>query len=311
MARLSDLSPRSWWWAVKRTVHEFQDDELGHWAAALTYYSVLSLFPALVVLVAIVGLVIEPKTLTNALTDIAGELGPKSAVDAFAGPIRQLSENKATSATLLPVGVVAALWSASSYVGAFFSAANKIYEVEEGRSFWKRRPLQLALTLGMVLTLALLLLALVLTGPVARGVGRALGVGDAAVHAWQIAKWPVMALVALGMLAVLYYLAPNARLPRFRWVTPGSLLALAVWALASAGFAFYVANFGSYDKTYGTLGGAATFLVWAWLTNQAVLLGAELNAELERARQIAAGTPGAEEEIQLPPRDPPGRTTAG
>jgi membrane protein len=306
MPRLTQLGPRWWWRALKRTVAEFQDDELGHWAAALTYYSVLSLFPALVVLVAIVGLVIEPKTLTDALTDIAGELGPKSAVDAFAGPIRQLSESKGTSATLLPIGVVAALWSASSYVGAFFSASNKIYEVEEGRSFWKRRPLQLALTLGMVLTLALLLLALVLTGPVARGVGRALGVGDSAVHAWQIAKWPVMALVALGMLAVLYYAAPNARLPRFQWVTPGSLLALAVWALASAGFAFYVANFGSYDKTYGTLGGVATFLVWAWLTNQAVLLGAELNAELERARQMVAGTPGAEEELQLPPRDPPG-----
>jgi membrane protein len=304
MPRLRDLSLRSWWRVVKRTVEEFQEDDLGHWAAALTYYSVLSLFPALVVLVAIVGLVIDPATLTRALTDIIGELGPKSAVDTFAGPIRQLSESKATSATLLPVGVLVALWSAASYVGAFFSAANKIYEVEEGRSFWKRRPLQLALTLGMVMALALLLLALVLTGPVARGVGRALGVGDAAVQAWQIAKWPVMALVALAMLAVLYYLAPNARLPRFRWITPGSLLALAVWTLASAGFAFYVANFGSYDKTYGTLGGVATFLVWAWLTNQAVLLGAELNAELERARQIAAGTPGAEEEIQLPPRDP-------
>jgi membrane protein len=303
MKGISDLRPRSWWSVVKRTVNEFQDDDLGHWAAALTYYLVLSLFPALVVLVAIAGLVIDPKTLTNTLTDVVGELGPKSAVDAFAGPIRQLSENKATSATLLPVGVVVALWSASSYVGAFFSAANKIYEVEEGRSFWKRRPLQLALTLGMVLTLALLLLALVLTGPVARGVGRALGVGDAAVQAWQIAKWPVMAVVALAMLAALYYVAPNARLPRFRWVTPGGLVAVAVWILASAGFAFYVANFGSYDKTYGTLGGVATFLVWAWLTNQAVLLGAELNAELERARQIAAGTPGAEEEIQLPPRD--------
>jgi membrane protein len=306
MTRLRDLSPRSWWRAVKRTVDEFQDDDLGHWAAALTYYSVLSLFPALVVLVAIAGLVIDPRTLTNALTDIIGELGPKSAVDTFAGPIRQLSESKATSATLLPIGVLGALWSASSYIGAFFSASNIIYEVDEGRSFWKRRPLQLAVTLVMVLTVALLLLALVLTGPVARGVGRALGVGDAAVQAWQIAKWPVMALVALTMLAALYYVAPNARLPRFRWITPGSVLAVAVWGLGSAGFAFYVANFGSYDKTYGTLGGVATFLVWAWLTNQAVLLGAELNAELERARQIAAGTPGAEEEIQLPPRDPPG-----
>jgi membrane protein len=299
-------TPYSMWQLIKRTVEEFQDDDLGHWAAALTYYTVLALFPALVVLVSIAGLVIDPKTLTDALTDVVGELGPKSAVDVFQGPIRQISESRSTSAVLLPIGIAAALWTASGYIGAFFSASNKIWEVEEGRSFWKRRPLQLVVTLGMVLTLTLLLLALVLTGPVARGVGDALGVGDEAVQAWQLAKWPVMALVALLMLAVLYYVAPNARLPRFRWVTPGSVLALVVWVIASAGFAFYVANFGSYNKTYGTLAGVATFLVWAWLTNQAVLLGAELNAEVERGRQMAAGTPGAEEEIQLPPRDPPG-----
>jgi len=303
----TDIAPRgarSWWRVVKRTVDEFQDDDLGHWAAALTYYSVLSLFPALVVLVSVVGLVMDPRTLTNALTDVIGQLGPASAVDTFSGPIHQIAGHRTTGAVLLVVGILGALWAASGYVGAFFSASNKIYEVEEGRSFWKRRPLQLAVTLGMVMTLALLLLALVLTGPVARGVGEALGVGHVAVEAWQIAKWPGIALVALLMLAVLYYVAPNARLPRFRWITPGSMLALVVWVIASAAFAFYVANFGSYNKTYGTLGGVATFLIWAWLTNQAVLLGAELNAELERARQIAAGTPGAEEEIQLPPRDP-------
>ena len=300
----TDLSRRSWWNALKRTVQEFQDDNLADWAAALTYYSVLALFPGLIVLVAVVGLVMEPRTLTDALTDVISELGPASAVDTFEGPIRQISESNSTSLVLLVAGTAVALWTASNYVGAFFRASNAIYEVEEGRSFWKRRPLQLGLTLGMVLVLALLLLALVLTGPVARGVGRALGVDDAGVQAWQLAKWSVMAVVALAMLGVLYYAAPNVKLVRPRWVTPGGLVALVVWAIASAGFALYVANFGSYNKTYGTLGGVVTFLVWAWLTNLAVLFGAELNAELERSRELAAGTPGAEEEIQLPPREP-------
>jgi membrane protein len=302
----TQLSRRSWWGALKRAVKGFREDDATDWAAGLTYYSVLSLFPGLVVLVSIVGIVMDPKTLTNALTDVVGELGPKSAVDTFAGPIRQVSESKSTGVTLLVVGVAAALWSASGYMGGFFRAVNAIYGLEEGRPFWKLRPLQLALTLVMVLALALLLLALVLTGPVARGVGKALGVGDSAVQAWQIAKWPVMALVALAMLDVLYFAAPNVKLPHPRWVTPGALVALGMWTLASAAFAFYVANFASYNKTYGTLGGAVTFLVWAWLTNLAVLFGVELNAELERARELAEGTPGAEHEIKLPPREAPG-----
>jgi len=300
-----DLPGRSWWRTLKRSVREFRDDHLADWAAALTYYGVLALFPALVALVSVAGLVMNPETLTRTLTDMVGELGPRSAVETFRGPIEQISANRSTSAMLLLVGVAGALYSASGYVAAFSRASNAIYEIEEGRPVLKLRPLQMLLTLGLVLLLAGVLAALVATGPVARAIGEAVGLGPTAVTVWGVAKWPVLLGVLLFMIAVLYYSAPNARLPRFQWVSPGSVAAVVLWIAASALFALYVANFGSYNKTYGTLGGVITFLVWAWLTNIAILFGAELNSELERSRELEAGTPGAEHELQLPPRQAP------
>ncbi len=298
------------WATLRRTVREFQEDNLTDWAAALTYYAVLSIFPALIALVSIAGLVMDPQELTDQLTDLVSELGPASAVDTFQGPIDSLAKSQAQAGVLLVVGVAGALWSASGWVGGVFRASNTIFEIDEGRPFWKLRPLQVAVTLTMVLMLTLLLLALVLTGPIAGDAGEAIGIGQTAVAIWDVAKWPVMLLVVLLMLAVVYYAAPNAQLPRFRLITPGSLLAVCVWLLASGAFALYVANFGSYNKTYGALGGVITFLVWLWLTNVAVLLGQELNAEVERSRELAAGTPGAEQELQLPPREQPARATS-
>ena len=206
---------------------------------------------------------------------------------------------------MLIVGIAAALWTASGYVGAFMRASNVIYEVEEGRSIVKLRPLQMLVTLVLVLLLALVLVALVLTGPLAEAVGSAVGLGSAAVTAWDIAKWPVLLAVVVVMIALLYYASPNAKLRGVKSILPGAALAVVVWLVASAGFAFYVANFGSYDKTYGTLGGVVVFLVWVWLTNVAILLGAELNAERERSRQLEDGTPGAERELQLDERSEP------
>jgi len=275
-------------------------------AAALTYYGVLALFPAVVALVSLVGLFGDPRSVTETLTEIVRDLGPSTAANTFAGPIESLTSNRETAGLLLMVGIAGALYSASGYAGAFIRASNRIYGVREGRPFWKLRPLQLAVTLGMVLLLAVVVTALVLSGPLAEAVGEAVGLGDTAVRVYGLAKWPVLLGVVLGMLAVLYYIAPNVKLPGFKWITPGSLLALGVWVIASLGFAFYVSNFGSYDKTYGTLGGVISFLVWLWLTNIAVLLGVELNAELERAREVRAGVPGAEDSIQLPPRQAPG-----
>jgi membrane protein len=291
------------WATLKRTIQEFQDDNLMDWAAALTYYSVLALFPGLVVLVAILGLAGQHPQTTDALLEIVEDIGPASAVDTFRGPIEGVVKSSGGAGALLGFGLLGAIWSASGYVGAFIRASNAIYEVEEGRPFWKRRPLQIAITLAMVLLLAVLAVAIVLTGPLARAVGDVIGLGSTAVTIWSIAKWPVIVLVVMGMFAVLYYVAPNVRQPKLRWVTPGGVVAVLVWLAASGGFALYVSNFGSYDKTYGSLGGVVVFLVWLWLANLALLFGAELDAELERARELAAGLP-AEESIQLPERTP-------
>jgi membrane protein len=291
------------WATLKRTFREFRDDNLTDWAAALTYYAVLALFPGLVVLVAILGLAGQHPQTTNALLEIVRDVGPASAVDTFRGPIESVVKSNGGAGALLSVGLLGAIWSASAYVGAFIRASNAIYEVAEGRPFWKRRPLQIAITLAMVLLLALVAISIVVTGPLARSIGDVIGLGSTAVTVFSIAKWPVIVVVVMGMFAVLYYVAPNVRQPRLRWVTPGGVVAVLVWLVASAGFAFYVANFGSYDKTYGSLGGVVVFLVWLWLSNLALLFGAEFDAELERSRELAAGLP-AEESIQLPPRTP-------
>jgi membrane protein len=299
------LSKRTWFGTVKRTVREFRDDNLTDWAAALTYYAVLSLFPALIALMSILGLVVDPKTITRVVTDVVSQLGPASAVDTFKKPIQQIAGNQSTALFGLIFGVAAALWTASGYVGAFMRASNAIYEREEGRPFWILRPLQILVTFILVMMAALVVLSLVVTGPVAKAVGDAVGLGDTAVTVWNIAKWPVLLVVVMLMLAILYWPSPNAKQAGFRWVSPGAVLAVLVWIVASAAFAFYVANFGSYNKTYGALGGVIVFLVWMWLTNVAVLLGAELNAETERGRELEEGVPGAEEDIQAPYRRAP------
>ncbi len=298
----TDLPKRSWGDTLKRTVREFSDDNITDWAAALTYYALLSLFPALIALVSLVGLVADPATVTRVVTDTVTSVGPSSAADTFSGPIQSITQNSSRAGFLLIVGIATSLWAASGYTGAFFRASNSIYEIEEGRPFWKLRPMQLLVTLVVIVLVAL---ALVVSGPLAQAVGDAVGLGSTAVIVWGIAKWPVMALAVLLILAILYYAAPNAKLPGFRWISPGSVVALVVWIVASAAFAFYVANFGSYDKTYGTLGGVVTFLVWLWITNIAVLLRAEFNSELEGSREIQEGVPGAERELRLQPRQAP------
>jgi membrane protein len=292
---------------VKRTVMEFREDNMSDWAAALTYYGLLSLFPALIALVSIVGLVGDPVSTTRTITEIVTKLGPSSAADTFAGPIKSITSHRSAAGILLVVGLATALWSASAYVGAFMRAANVIYETPEGRPFWKLRPLQILVTLVMLLLLAAVALALVLTGPVVDAVAGPLGVGSTAVSIWNIAKWPVLLAVVVTMFAVLFYASPNVKLAGFRWVTPGALFAIVLWLIASAAFAFYVANFGSYDKTYGTLGGVVCLLVWFWITNVALLLGMELNSERERGRELAAGVRGADRELQLDARSAPKR----
>ncbi len=288
--------------ALIRTVKEFSDDNLADWAAALTYYGVLSLFPALLVLVALLGLLGQHPQTTNALTDIVARVAPPAVAETISGPIRGVVQNKGGAGALLGLGLLAALWSASAYIGAFFRASDVVWDVEEGRPAWKLVPLRIAVTIVMVLLLALVLIAIVLTGPLAAAVGAVIGLGDLAVTIWSIAKWPVLVVIVMGMIGLLYYVSPNVRHPGFRWVSPGGILAVILWIVASLAFGFYVANFGSYNKTYGSLGAVIIFLVWLWISNIALLLGAELNAEIERGRQIKRGMP-ADKEPFLPPRD--------
>jgi membrane protein len=305
LPQASPASPTSAFATLKRTAAEFMEDNLTDWAAALTYYGLLALFPALIAMVSLLGLFGDPKTTTSSLTEIITSIGPESAAQTFSGPIESITENQSAAGFAFVAGLAVALWSASGYVGAFIRASNVIYETPEGRPFWKLRPLQLAVTLLMVVLMVSLALGLVLTGPVVDAVAGPIGLSDTAVSVWSIAKWPAMVAIFILMVDVLYYALPNVKLRGFRWVTPGSLVAIVIWAIASAAFAFYVANFGSYDKTYGTLGGLVALLVWFWISNLAVLFGHELNAERERSAEIEEGQPRAEREIQLEPRSEP------
>ncbi|MFD9336190.1 YihY/virulence factor BrkB family protein [Streptomyces sp. NPDC060028] len=294
----TDLPARSWRAVLRGTVKEFQNDELADRAAALTYYAVLALFPALLVLVSLLGL--AGKSTTERLLDNLQQLTPGSARDVIRDAVEQLQGHSGVGSLMAIVGLVVALWSASGYVAAFIRSANAVYDMPEGRPVWKVLPLRLALTVALMLLACASALIVVFTGGLARQAGAALGVGDSALTVWSIAKWPVLVLLVTIMIALLYWASPNAKGRGFRWVTPGSFLALAIWMIASAGFAFYVANFASYNKTYGTVAGVIVFLVWLWITNLAILLGLEFDAELARQRAIAGGLPEDEEPYVRP-----------
>jgi membrane protein len=286
---------------LKRTLKEFSEDNLTDWAAALTYYGVLAVFPALVGLLSIIGLLVDPKTLTDALTSVV----PGSASDALTPVITQLASNDKAAGFGLVLGLAGAVWSASGYVGAFTRAANVVYETPEGRKIWKLKPLQLLITLVGILFAAVILATLVLSGPVVKAIGQAIGIGSTGQTIWNVVKWPIVLVLLALMIAVLYYATPNVRLRGFTWVSPGAAVAIVVAIVASALFAFYVGNFGSYNKTYGALAGVIVFLVWFWLINLALVFGIELDAEIERTRELKEGVPRAEKEIQLDAREDP------
>ena len=297
----TDLTKRNWKQLLKRTGREFQDDNLTDWAAALTYYAILALFPALLVLVALLGVVGQQDTISTFIQSMR-DAGLGGAADNIEQPLNDVVNQKGGAGALLGFGLLGAVWSASGYLGAFMRASNAIYEVEEGRPFWKLRPLQVVLTVLGILVLAFVLIGIVVSGPLAEAIGNTIGLGEQAVTIYSIVKWPFLIGVVMMLFASLYFAAPNVKQPKFRWVSPGGIIAVLIWIAASAAFGFYVSNFGSYNKTYGTLGGVISFLVWMWITNIAILFGAELDAELERERELEAGI-NAQDEIKLPPRD--------
>jgi membrane protein len=290
-----------WWGALKRTGHEFREDNLTDWAAALTYYAVLAIFPALIVLVSILGLVGD--SATQPLIDNLGTVAPGPAKEIFTSAIENIQGGQGAAGVLFVVGLLGALWSASGYVSAFMRASNSIYDMPEGRPVWKTLPVRVGLTIVLLTLLAISTIAVVLTGGLAERVGDVIGLGSTAVTVWNIAKWPVLFLIVSFMFALLYWAAPNVKHPGFRWISPGGILAVLGWLIASAGFAFYVSSFGSYNKTYGALGGVVVFLVWLWISNIVILLGAEFNAELERGRAIEDGMRPEDREPFAEPRD--------
>jgi membrane protein len=293
------LRTRSWFGVFRRTIREYRDDNLTDWAAALTYYGVLAIFPALIALVSILGLV--GHSATQPLVSNLDKLAPGPARQIFTSAITNLQHSRGAAGILFIAGIAGAVWSASSYISAFMRASNAIYDIDEGRPFWLTIPVRLVVTVVLLVLLAISAAAVVITGGLATQVGRLLGIGGTAVTVWDIAKWPVLLLVVSFMFSILYWASPNVKHPGFRWLSPGGVFAVAVWVIASGAFALYVANFASYNKTYGALAGIVIFLVWLWISNLAVLLGAEWNAELERGRQIEAGHP-AEDEPFVEPR---------
>lgn len=297
----ADLHPRSWKYVVRKTIREFSSDQCTDIAAALTYYAVLSVFPGLIAVFSLLGVFGQGRAASDAVLDIVQQVAPGDTAETIRGPIEQIAGSPAAGFALIS-GIVLAVWSASGYVGAFSRAMNRIYEIEEGRPFWKLKPAQLLVTVIAIALLVIAAIILVVSGPVTEAVGSALGLGDVAQTVWSIAKWPVLAFIVVLIVAILYYATPNAKQPKFRWISIGALIAIVVLALATLGFGFYVANFSNYDRTYGSLAGIIVFLLWLWIANLALLFGAEFDAELERGRQLQAGI-AAEKDIQLPPRD--------
>lgn len=296
----TQLPKRSWGAVLKGTVKEFKDDELTDRAAALTYYGILSLFPALLVLVSLLG--VAGKSATDEVLANVRKLAPGSARDIISDAVTQLQGRGGIGSIMALVGIVLAVWSASGYVAAFIRSANAVYDMPEGRPVWKVLPVRVGVTVVLLVLAVISALIVVFTGDLARRLGDTLGIGDTALTVWAIAKWPVLVVLVTIMIALLYWATPNVKGRGFKWITPGSVLALLIWLIASAGFAFYVANFSSYNKTYGTLAGVIVFLVWLWISNIAILLGLEFDAELLRQRAVAGGLPEGEEPY-VPPRD--------
>src|SRR5437588_517757 len=303
----TSLQTRSWFGVLKRTITEFKADNLTDSAAALTYYGVLAIFPALIALVSVLGL-IGHSAIQPLITNL-DKLAPGSARQIFTSAIQNIEHSRGAAGVLFIVGIAAAVWSASGYISAFMRASNAIYDIEEGRPFFITIPVRLAVTVVLLVLLAISAIAVVITGGLATQVGKVLGIGSTAVTIWDIAKLPVLLLVVSFMFSILYWASPNVKHPGFKWVSPGGVFAVVVWLIASGAFAAYVANFSSYNKTYGALAGVIIFLVWLWISNIAVLLGAEWNAELHRARQIEAGHPSDREPFVEPRKAPKGERT--
>jgi membrane protein len=297
----TEIEKPSWKYVLRKTMREFTGDQCTDIAASLTYYAVLSLFPALIAVISLLGVFGQGRSTVDAVLEVVRGFAPQDAIELLTPVLEGFVDSPAAGFALVS-GIVLAIWSASGYVGAFSRAMNRIYEIPEGRSFLKLKPTQLAVTVIGIVILLVCALIIAISGPVTEAIGEALGLGQTVQLVWSIAKWPVLAILIVLLIAILYYATPNAKQPKFRWMSMGAAIALLVLVVASVAFAFYVTNFSSYAKNYGALAGVVIFLLWLWIANLALLFGAEFDAELERGRQLQAGI-AAEETLQLPPRD--------
>ncbi|WP_435203148.1 YihY/virulence factor BrkB family protein [Janibacter sp. GS2] len=297
----SKVGGPGWKYTGRKAFREFLDDQCTDLAAALTYYSVLAVFPALIAIFSLLGVVGQSQTTIDAVMPVLKQVLGSSGSQTLEPVVTSLATSPGAGLALI-LGLATALWSASGYVTAFSRAMNRVYEIGEGRPIWKLRPIMLLITLVMVLLVVLVALMLVLSGPAAQAVGDLIGLGSTALAVWSIAKWPVVLILVMLIVAILYYTTPNVKQPKFRWISVGAVIAILVWVLISIAFGLYIANFSSYGSTYGSFAGVIIFLLWLWITNLALLFGAEVDAELERSRELIAGI-GAERDIQLPVRD--------
>ena len=297
----TEVEKPTWRYILRTSVREFSNDECTDLAAGLAFHAVLSVFPAMLALVSLLGLFGQAEKTTNAIIDVIESVAPGEVTDLARGVIEDLV-NSPTAGAALSVGILVAVWSASGYVRAFSRAMNRIYAVPEGRPFWKLLPSLVLMTVAIIVLVGIMGLILALSGPVLKAVGDLVGLGDELIFIWNIVKWPILVVLMIITLALLYYFTPNVKQPKFRWISLGATLSLVLMAVASAGFAFYVANFSSYNKTYGTIGAVIVMLLWVWIMNLALLFGAEFDSETERGRELQAGI-AAEEHLQLPLRD--------
>ena len=296
--------PRLTWKVLKyslgRALREFSRDGCMDMAAGLTYRAVFAIFPALLALVSLLGVVGQAETTTRFMVELIHQMGSEEMAKTLEQPIIQLASSSGAGLGLI-VGILGGIWTASGYVVSFSKSLNTIFEVDEGRPIWSLRATTYAVTLVIVLLAVLALALLIMSGPVASALGSVIGLGAQTVAIWNIAKWPALLIIAIVMISVLYYWTPNASQSKFRLLSTGAFIALVVIGLATWGFFVYVSNFGSYNATYGSIGGVIILLLWLWIMNGVLLFGAEVDAQLERGRQLQSGV-AAEEVLKLPVR---------
>ncbi len=283
-------SPRAGWIVIfKRSLKQLKRDGITDRAATLTYFGVLAIFPAVLVLVSILGL-IGPDTAQRFLTSVQS-VAPGGVTDFLSAVIGQVQGKAGAASAAAIVGILVALWSASGYIAAFMRSANAVYHVPEGRPVWKTIPVRLGTTVSVVVLLVLCVVIVGVTGPIADKIGQLIGVGGALQWLWAIAKWPVLIILVALLFSLLYGVTPNVKYGRFRLLTAGGVVAVVIWLVASGLFGVYVSFSGSYNKTYGSLATVIVFLVWLWISNIAILIGLEFDSEVARERMIRAGAP--------------------